>query len=98
MTYNDAELIRAMLDKINQAHFREHGSDRYKAAIRPRNINEDNYEVHLYTINNGQYGRYDLAKFAEALQSLGTGWCMGFGNYDAGTLKGESLVDSVVLF
>lgn len=98
MTYEDARLVRAMVDKINQVYFREHGSDRFKAAIRPRNSDEYPYEVHLYTNNNGKYGRYDLAKFADALQSLGTGWCMGFGYYDAGTCKGDSVVDSVVLF
>lgn len=98
MTYEDARLVRAMVDKINQVYFRENGSDRYKAAIRPRNSDKCPYEVHLYTNNNGSYGRYDLAKFADALQGLGTKWCMGFGHYDTGTRKGESIVDSVVLF
>lgn len=98
MTYEDATLVRAMVDKINQVYFRENGSDRYKAAIRSTNSDKDPYEVHLYTNNNGLYGRYDLAKFAEALQSLGTGWCMGFGKYDTGTRKGENIVDSIVLY
>lgn len=98
MTYDDAILVRAMVYKINQIHFREYGSDRYKAAIRSRNCEENPYEVHLYADNNGSFGRYDLAKFADALESLGTGWCMGFGKYDAGTGKSDNIVDSVVLF
>lgn len=98
MTFEDAKLVRAMVYDINQIYCRQNGSDRYKAAISLRKSADNPYEVHLYTNNNGAYGRYDLAKFAEALQELGTGWCMGFGKYDAGTRKKENIVDSIVLF
>lgn len=96
MKQKNALKMRAALDCI--LSFRYDG--RFKVAIHERYPDEnlDDWEVHLYIPEAGKAGFIALAVLAQAIESLSTDLLSCESSYDAGTRKGENIVDSVKIW
>lgn len=96
MTQKKALKLRAAIDCI--LSFREDG--RFKVAIMKRYPDEilDDWEVHLYIREKGKAGLIALAVLAQAIESLSTDFLSCESTFDAGTRKGEEIVQSVKIW
>lgn len=76
--------------------------DRYDVAIAVRipNNNESlqDYEVHLYLKNSEKLGLIELAMLARVIEDMGTHFLAVESTYDAGTIKGEDIRNSVKIW
>ena len=76
--------------------------DRYDVAIAvriPNNIESlQDYEVHLYLKNNEKSGLIELAMLARVIEDMGTHFLAVESTYDAGTIKGEDIRNSIKIW
>ena len=76
--------------------------DRYDVAIAvriPNNIESlQDYEVHLYLKNKEKSGLIELAMLARVIEDMGTHFLACESTYDAGTIKGEDIRNSVKIW
>ena len=76
--------------------------DRYDVAISvriPNNIEFlQDYEVHLYLKNSEKSGLIELAMLARVIEDMGTHFLACESTYDAGTIKGEDIRNSVKIW
>lgn len=76
--------------------------DRYCVAIAIREPNEveflQDYELHLYLRDPQKSGYLDLVLLAHAIQEMGTRFMSVDSTYDAGTIKGEDIRQSVKIW
>lgn len=76
--------------------------DRYDVAIAVRIPNEveflQDYELHLYLRNPKKAGLIELAMLARVIEDMGTHFLACESTYDAGTIKGEDIRNSVKIW
>ena len=76
--------------------------DRYEVAIAVRIPNEieflQDYELHLYLKNKEKSGLIELAMLARVIEDMGTHFLAVESTYDAGTIKGEDIRNSVKIW
>ena len=76
--------------------------DRYCVAIAVRLPNEreflQDYELHLYLKNPEKAGLIELAMLARVIEDMGTHFHTCESTYDAGTIKGEDIRNSVKIW
>lgn len=76
--------------------------DRYDVAIAVRIPNEQeflqDYEVHLYLRHPEKSGLIELAMLARVIEDMGTHFLTCESTYDAGTIKGEDVRNSVKIW
>lgn len=96
MTQKNALKMRAALDCI--LSFNKDG--RFKVAIVKRypDDNSDDWEVHLYISESWKSGYISLAVLAQGIESITTDFLSCESSFDAGTSKGENIVQSVKIW
>lgn len=76
--------------------------DRYDVAIAVRVPNENeflqDYELHLYLRNPEKAGLIELGMLARVIEDMGTHFLTCESTYDAGTIKGEDIRNSVKIW
>lgn len=76
--------------------------DRYEVAIAVRIPNEleslQDYELHLYLRHPKKAGLIELAMLARVIEDMGTHFLTCESTYDAGTIKGEDIRNSVKIW
>ena len=76
--------------------------DRYSVAVAerfaPTQDDGGDYEVHLYVRDQRKSGYIDLATLARAIENLGTHFHTLDSTYDAGTIKGKDIKQSVKIW
>ena len=76
--------------------------DRYEVAIAVRIPNEleflQDYELHLYLKSPEKSGLIELAMLARVIEDMGTHFLTCESTYDAGTVKGEDIRNSVKIW
>lgn len=98
MTQQQALKMRAAI----KALFSLTDPDRYCVAIVERFLTskyEDaDYELHLYVRDPRKSGMIDLTLLAHAIEEMGTHFMAVDSTYDAGTIKGEDIRQSVKIW
>lgn len=76
--------------------------DRYAAAIAQRlpatKDKDADYEVHLYVRERALSGLINLTLLAHAIEQMGIHFLAVDSTYDAGTTKGEDIIQSVKIW
>ena len=76
--------------------------DRYDVAIAvriPNNIESlQDYEVHLYLKSTEKSGLIELAMLARVIEDMGPHFLAVESTYDAGTIKGEDIRNSIKIW
>ena len=76
--------------------------DRYDVAIAVRIPNElellQDYELHLYLKSPEKAGLIELAMLARVIEDMGTHFLTCESTYDAGTIKGKGIRNSVKIW
>ena len=76
----------------------ETGEKSFSCALLPRVDNLDEWMVYLYDTDESWHTTQDLYVLAKAIISLVPSLIITSGVYDAGTRKGDRLLDAIVIW
>ena len=98
MTHQEALEMRKAINIL----FRLTQPDRYCVAVEDRfpelDDAADKYQLHLYLRNPEKAGLIDLAMLARVIEDMGTHFLTCESTYDAGTIKGKDIRNSVKIW
>lgn len=94
MKYNTADYLRSFIDALSN----ENGAKSFSCALLPRDDYRDEWMVYLYDTDECWHTTQDLYVLAKAIISLVPTLVVTSGVYDAGTRKGDRLLDAIVIW
>lgn len=94
MKYRTADYLRSFIAALSI----ENSEKSFSCAIKPREDDEEEWEVYLYDTAECWHTTQDLYVLAKAIISLVPTLVITSRKYDAGTRNGERYIDSIVIW
>lgn len=94
MKYRTADYLRSFIAALSL----ENGERSFSCALMQRDDYNDEWMVYLYDMDEYWHTTQDLYVLAKAIISLVPTLVVTSGVYDAGTRKGDRLLDAIVIW